>query len=267
MNFTIRDFKRFWRELLIIIVYAVPMLTLMVLGVLWLRENGYAVHFAVATLVTTIVALTIRAVWTRPTPSGDLLSPPGASEAERKARAALTALINESRAKDLSSTSAAQTLAVKTIRAVADAYHPGDQTSWLNFSIPELLLLTEDVSSRLRGALLPILRHAEISTILKGHALFTKASKLVTAVSQLRWLNPESAIVKAVQGHVIAKVVDGVTDSAKAKAAAIIVEQVGEVSIKLYSGAYRRTLAEMPSTASAEACRATIWMRLARQSG
>jgi len=248
MRVTINDLKRHWREILLVALYTVPTLALMVLGGLWLWETGYAIHFVGATLVAAVTTLAVRALWSPPPHGVTMPALPGASETERHARTALQALIDAAKPDDTATAAAAQALATRAVLVVADAYHPGDKAAWLNVTVPELLLMTEDVARRLRQDLnreLPVFRHVHVSTLLRGRALVDKISKMANVVRLARWLNPKTAVMHEVKAVLTEKLTDGLTGAAKSKVAALIVREVGEAAIKLYSGAYRKTDAEI----------------------
>lgn len=252
MTLSARGLKRYWRESLLAFLYVAPTLGLAALGGLWLWQEGYLPHFAGATLAAAAGIVALRSFWT-PAPHGiTLVTPPGASEAERTAKAALRTLMDGASAADVSSVAAAQALATRTVLAVADAHHPGDRTAWLNVTVPELLLMAEDVAHRLREMLnrdFPVLRHVDISLAMKGHTAVGRATGLWNVVRVLRFANPPNALMQEARAKLLNRALGDLTASAKAALAARLVREVGEAAIRLYAGAYRRTEAELLPTA------------------
>lgn len=251
----------YWREILLVALYILPCLVLMMLGFLWTWQQGQYWFLAVVSIFVAVATVATRSVW-RPRPHGVVITSvePGASQAEAAARRAVQQLIDTASANDISSITAAQDLATRTVQAVANAYHPGDSMAWLNVTIPELLLMTEDISGKLRTALnrdVPVLRHLDISLVFKGRSLYGHAVNAHNAYRLIRFVNPASALAQEAKALVLGKVVDGVTTAAKTRVAAILVREIGEAAIRLYSGGYHRTEAELlptsPSVAAAPA--------------
>lgn len=252
MRLPARVLRRHWREILLLALYILPFLALAALGSLWLWEKGYVWYFSAGSLALVACTVIIRSFW-RLQPHGITLvtAMPGAAVAERRARNALEGILDGVSAADASSMAAAQNLAMRAVEAVAGAYHPGDAVAWLNVTVPELLLMTEDMSRRVREALgrdLPILRYLDISLAVKGQALAGHATGLWNIARVLRFMNPSNALLQEAKSVIVNKALGSVTGATKARMAAIIVREVGEVAVKLYSGGYRRTEAELLAT-------------------
>lgn len=248
MKTWLKHIKRHWRELVLAASYVLPWVSLMVLGGIWIFEKGYAVQFAIFLLVATGAALAVQLI--KRNPANDITMPalPGMAEAERRSREALDTLIEGITVADASSTVAIRATAVRAIKAVAEAYHPDDTDSWLNVAIPEILLLTEETSRNLRQSLIthvPVLRHVQISTMLSSGAIIKGGSKLTGLFRIARWLNPSTAIMNELRAAATDQMTQHLTGAAKVTAVKLIIREIGETAIKLYSGGYRRTEAEI----------------------
>jgi hypothetical protein len=179
---------------------------------------------------------------------------PSAPQAERDARAAVAAILETVGADDLASLARAQDLALRTVRAVAAAYHPNDPTlAVYAVTVPELLLMTEDVSRRLTRALegFPVLRHLEIDIAIRGVRATRHAAKLWKWGKAFGKFTPQGVIAGKVKDVVTREVLGGLGGAAKARLAAVLVREIGAAAIRLYSGEYRRAYASGVAPAEA----------------
>jgi predicted GTPase len=177
---------------------------------------------------------------------------PSASAAEQRARAALRQRAEAFRADDLSDLENLPNLVQAAFHDVAQAYSPDDSAALWRFTLPELLLLLEDFAQRLRSTVLvdfPVLRHIELSWVVKLVGLAGPVGKLMSVYRLLRWVNPSAAVLAELRGSLSEQAINGFGDTAKAQIGVIVIEQAGETAIKLYSGGYRRRADEMLATA------------------
>lgn len=236
---------RHWREILVPLLIAVPILVAVACGLAWLHGAGYLPHFLGAAAMAVIAAVLIARAPARP--HGVAIAPaPDGPAAERAARAAVAAILADVGAADVGGIAPARELALRTVRAVAQAYHPGDPDGALYaFTVPELLLMSEDASRRLYRALddFPLLRHVRVDTALLGARRARQAAKVWGWAGALRKLTPQGIVLGKVKDVVSKEVLSGLGNAAKARLAAVLVRELGETAIKLYSGEYRRAFA------------------------
>lgn len=222
------------------------------LGMLWLIEQG-AVELWLMLMAGLIAVLALLRLRHRQRTPGVLI--PGASAAaaaaEVQARSALATLAGEVSAEDLATREAAEQLLRRIVTAVATAYAPDDEAAVLNFTLPEVLRMTEEVARRLRRILseqLPVLRHLRLSWAARSGGLIERglgpARGLVTAWRVARWVDPLGALIAEVRSLVIEQGVTLLGREARALLAATLVREVGTVAIELYSGAYRQAVSD-----------------------
>lgn len=236
----------------IVALIALPLLTAAGFGAVRLYEAGYLWHFAGACGAAAALALLLAKLPSRH--HGIVVAAaPGAPQAERDARAALAAIVETVNGDDLASLGRAQSLALRTVRAVAEAYRPGDADLALYaVTVPELLLMTEDVSRRLSRALdaFPVLRHVEVDVAIRGARGARQAAKLWGWAKAVGKFTPEGVVAGKVKGILTRELLNGLGGGAKARLAAVLTREIGEAAIRLYSGEYRRAFA--PGAAPAE---------------
>jgi len=197
--------------------------------------------------------MTVRAFW-QPRPHGVTMQPPdpSAASAEKKARDELQKIADQVSAVDLDSAENVKQLLVHAIDAVACAYYPNDGTAILNFTISEALLMSEDISQRLRDSIvkdIPTLGKLSIKYAIKGQEVIKPAKHIWNTWRVIRLYNPVTALIQEARSFILNKGLDMLFRAARTRIAAILVREVGEVAIGLYSGAYRRRAEELSTTA------------------
>ncbi|MBK5970537.1 MULTISPECIES: dynamin family protein [Thiorhodovibrio] len=249
--------RRLWPELLTLTLVSAAFSVLPLLGILWLSQQGWlAWWLGLCAVLMGLLAL-FRLLPRDPAagiPVG--MAQPGAAVAERQAREALAGLAAATVAEDLANREAVDRLLRRTVSAVARAYAPDDEAAVLNFTLPEVLLMLEEVARRLRHILseeLPILRHLRLSWAARGGDLLGRGLKpargLNNAWRVMRLADPLSAVMAEVRSLVIEQGVTLLGREARAVMAKVLVREIGEVAIELYSGTYRK-YAEPPPRSS-----------------
>ncbi len=205
---------------------------------------------------------------------------PNAAPGEQQARIALARIVETATAEDVQTPEAIRELLLRTMNAVAIAYTPegaqalqqaGEQTgelasrgkaeqlgtglskAALHFTLAEVLLMNEELAHALRETLIrnfPVMRHIKVDLMLDVYTTGTSTlPPLLGLARALRWVNPLSAILYEVRGLAVSKAVNVLGTAAKARIAAILAREVGEVFIRLYAGHYRRRADELLATA------------------
>ncbi|MEA3640274.1 MAG: GTPase [Lamprobacter sp.] len=130
---------------------------------------------------------------------------------------------------------------------------PGLSKAALRFTLAEVLLMNEELARSLRETLtrnFPLMRHLKVDLMLDVYQTSNSTlPPLLGLARALRWVNPLSAILYEVRGLAVSKAVDVLGTAAKARIAAILAREVGEVFIRLYAGHYRRRADELLATA------------------
>lgn len=133
-----------------------------------------------------------------------------------------------------------------TIDAVARHYHPEARHPVWRFTLPELFLVTERVSGRLRRVLLAevpgshlihvgdALRLWEFKPLLGRGASVVRGLNLVWRVTRL--VNPGSALLAEVREKLVGAALGDAGHWIQRRGARLWVEEVGRAAIELYSG-------------------------------
>ena len=207
---------RFWATVALI---GLPLLGAAGCGLVWLDDAGYLWHFLGGCGVAAVLVAILANLPARPH-GVTMPEVPSAPQAERDARAAVAAILETVGADDLASLARAQDLALRTVRAVAAAYHANDPTlAVYAVTVPELLLMTEDVSRRLTRALegFPVLRHLEIDVAIRGVRATRHAAKLWKWGKAFGKFTPQGVIAGKVKDVVTREVLGGLGGAAKAR--------------------------------------------------
>jgi uncharacterized protein len=263
-------FRRWWLPLVAALLLALPILALLVTGSLWLWQRGWFLWWLIVAAAGTGLAWGItrhlrRGPWapkavTEPEP----LSPPNPTWTPREVKAwqevrRLSAIADPAMLADRRLLLGA---AQETIEAVARHYHPEQREPLWEFTVPEMLLLTERVSARVRVLLLahvPMSHQVKAGQLVrvwgykplvaKGLAHGRRAYDLFRIV---RAINPLHALVAELRERFLSELSDTVQDYVLRKVARIWIEEVGRAAIDLYSGRLRVDAGAMAATAAGE---------------
>lgn len=239
------------RAVLLAAALFLPMFSLVPLGSLWLWQNGYVLQWVGGALLFTSLIYALEA-WALParmfkkddTPA-QFAPTPELSAREAAARAAVENLAENVDPATVQSRNELAQLAVVTIEAVANHMHPDDKTPIWNFTIPEVLLLTERVSARLRPIFVDVVPLGDTLTV--GQVIRLYEWRSVVGVAEkaydiwrlLRILNPVAAVTQEARERVTKQIVASVRDDFTKRIVRIYVMEVGLGAIDLYSGRLR----------------------------
>ena len=250
----------------------VPLLIAVVLGWVWLWENGYLVHWLVGTLAATLLAFAGRAwlgarLGAGQQAGGITGAQPGAmAPREADAWEAVEAIAAEVSGARLTDREAAWALATETVEAVAQKMHPGIERPIWRFTVPELLLLIEQVSARLR----PLIRDAvplgdrltveQMLAIYRWRGLATTAERAYDLWRIVRLVNPIAASTQELRERLSKAVMEDLREELAKRIARLYVREVGRAAIDLYSGRLKFSPAERDAHVTGEtvADRATM---------
>ena len=252
---------RWWREALLVLLFALPSLSLAAFGVAWLRERGALLPWLGGLLAVTLAAVALGRLWRTPRRRfAPRLADREAGAAEHAARARIAELAAAATGGDLENVDRAGALALKVVEAVAEAYHPGAARAAMRFTVPEGLLLAERLSARLRRTLIeevPALRDVRLSFAFGLHETIEPVQKLWQGYRALRFLmNPLGAAMAEARSLVIDHVGSPMMRAALDHAAAVLVAEIGEAAILLYSGRLAQDAGEIAAAADRDAARA-----------
>lgn len=247
--------RYWWRETLVTLAWLLPLMLPYGFGLWWLYANGYALHWLGGVLLLSgllglLAALGRRRRVKAISVAGADIDAPGA---ERRAREGLQALAEEVGAEDVANARAVEALLRRILQVVAEAWNPGRSYAELRFTVPEALALLERLSRRLRVAVredLPALEHVQLATALQLHGSLRPARKLWTLYRIGRFaVNPVGSLLLELRRGVMQAMTPVLLDTVKETAAALLVREVGECAILLYSGRLRRELESLETDA------------------
>ncbi|TVQ92633.1 MAG: hypothetical protein EA400_03440 [Chromatiaceae bacterium] len=249
--------RHYWRDLLIVtlilLLVAAPFLALFTVGLVFFWQQGWFLFWWVGTAAALGSAFALRALWHPRTHRAEPRpAEPSAPPAEHQARAALARLATEVKAEDMQDEFAAWRLFQRTVQVVAAAYAPDDHLAVWRFTLPEAALMAEDLTRRLRASLVqdfPVLRQVEIAALVGIYEFTQPAGKVWGLWRALRIADPLGALRDEAKGLIMRQVITRLDPVARAQAAAILVQEAGEVAIRLYAGRYRRRSQELLATA------------------
>ena len=152
--------QRYWPETLLVLALALPWLSLLVLGTLWLWEHGHVWIWATASAVLALLAWPLMRLARRHNAAqlrdtlADRAEPSRAWNAREQEAWADVLVIADGAAPfsfaEITDVNPLLGKAGQVIEAVARRLHPEAPTPWAQFTVPEVLLLTERASRELR---------------------------------------------------------------------------------------------------------------------
>jgi uncharacterized protein len=250
-----KSLRRYWPEMLLFLAIALPWLSLLALGVLWLWQGGHVWVWAIAAAVLGLLAgPLLRSVQRRANEEarlalGDLAEPPrGWNVVERDAWNEVLAIADGTAPFAFTEMEPLLASARDIVEVVARRFHPEARTAWAQFSLPELLLLTERLCRDLRRE---ALRHIPaVRTIRLSHLLWVQRQNVrYGGVAQSGWrlgfglwrvvraaLNPLQAAGQETSGLFMEKTARVLSYRLRAYATRLLVLEIGRASIDLYAG-------------------------------
>ncbi len=252
---------RYWREALLVLLVALPWLSLLGLGILWLWQGGHIWIWALAAAAIGLLSWPLwhsakrRSKEDARKALGDLAEPSrGWNAAEREAWSLVLGIADDTAALNFLEIDPLIAVAKQTIEAVARRFHPDTDDAWARFSLPEALLLAERLCRDVRREALrhiPGVRGAKLS-----HMLWLQSqSERYGPVARLGWrlghglwrvvrvaINPLQAVGQEISGMVLDQTAGVLSLRVRSYATRLLVLEIGRAAIDLYSG--RLTLSE-----------------------
>ena len=247
--------RRYWQEILLVLLVTLPWLSLLVLGIVWLWQGGHVAIWALTAAALGLLAWPLaRSVRWRANAEarhalGELAEPARSWNAvERDAWSEVLAIADATAPFSFLELDPLFARARETVEAVARRLHPHARSAWSQFSFPEVLLLTERLSRDVRRE---ALRHIPgIRAIKLNHVIWVQQqTDQYGPVAQKSWrvgfglwrlaraiLNPIQAVGQETSGLVVEKTASVLSYRLRAYATRLLVLEVGRAAIDLYSG-------------------------------
>lgn len=247
------------RGAMLAVAFLLPLLSLVVLGSLWLWQGGYLLHWALAACVVTAVIYIVQLAGLRRFEESAAPPPPAPEEVADaswtpREQAAWADVIEITRAlvpAELDSPQAVLALGQRTVETVARRLHPGEKDPLLRFTVPEALALVERVSGELR----PFIRDSiplgdqitvgQFIRLYEWRTLIDYAERAYDLWRIVRLLNPVSAATHEIRDQFSRRMYEIGREHIIRKLAERYVEEVGRAAIDLYGGRLRLTEEEL----------------------
>ena len=256
----------FWREVLIVALLLLPLLSLLPLGFLWLWQTHGTLIWAGSLLSCILIAWFL--VWLRRHDAP--AAPPATTEEgdpvwgprELAVWETVNQMARDTPAINFSSQEEALDLCYRTLETVAGALHPDTKYALSRFTVPEGLLALEQVSRALRADLLkrvPFIQKIRVSD----------AQWLIDQRRHWPWVEKAWAVARvfrlaagplaAIQGEARSAIWDhlkehGVKNIASAATRTLILE-TGRAAINLYGGRFYMSPAQIQQLINDETAR------------
>jgi hypothetical protein len=248
-------FRRYWQEILLVLLVTLPWLSLLLLGIVWLWQGRHVAAWAITSAALGLLAWPLsKSVRRRANAQarhalGDLAEPErGWNAVERDAWSEVLAIADATDPFSFLELDPLVDRARETVEAVARRFHPHARSAWSQFRFPELLLLTERLSRDVRREALrhiPGIRTIKLSQVIwvqqqtdqygpaahKGWQLGFGVWRLARAL-----LNPIQAAGQETSGVIVEKTASVLSYRLRAYATRLLVLEVGRAAIDLYSG-------------------------------
>ncbi len=158
---------------------------------------------------------------------------------------------------------ALQQHALTLITKTAEQYHHNNKRKELAFTLPELLIMTEEISRRYRIILeahVPFVENFSLSLLRQG---YESKEKIKSGLKSATWIwniyrivrmtSPVVAILSEIRGQFISKILTHVSSEIQFKLKQALLQEVVSVSIDLYSGRFKVDDTDMSSSLSSQA--------------
>lgn len=238
-----------------------PTVALIPLGSLWLWQHGYLIHWAIATLICTALAFVFeRQTLGRPPSKRDrdaMIAETAtnvaidaredmADPARVQARAAVEVFANDANSRTISTWNDVLNAGLETVEIVAKVYHPGSKDPMLHFTVPEALILVEQVSARLRPVFegtIPLgnrLTVAQFAQVYRWRSIYDVAGRAWSVWRVARFLNPATAATYEIRDRLSKSLFQWLKGTVSGRLIRAYIHEVGDAAIDLYSGELRK---------------------------
>ncbi len=238
-----------WPEVLLVTTLTLPWVALLALGSLWLWQHGHVWVWASAAAALSLLAWPLARLARRRsnaqtrTELDDRAEPSREwNVREREAWPDVLAIADNTTPFSFTEIDPLLEAARKVIEAVAHRLHPETHTPWAQFTVPELLLVTERVSRELRRDALrfPFIREWKFGSVLWFKHMVDRYEPVWTVGYSLwrvaRFWNPAAAVGREISRALDDRFASILVDRLRARATQAFVLEVGHAAIDLYSG-------------------------------
>jgi predicted GTPase len=240
---------------LLAVALVLPVLILGIFGLIALIDYGYMLYFvallAFCTLLVTALSWTLRrsSSGKLPLPEEGLVTASADwGDFDHQVWDRLNQEITQQLAEN-AQWGHLQTHALALIKTVAENYHDKGDRKELAFSIPELLIMVEEISRRYRLLLkthVPFIENTRLSLLVQG---YDNKEKLMSGYRAAKWAwnsyrivrlaSPLTAVLAEFRSQVVGKMMTRVSAEFQLKLKQALLQEAVSVAIDLYSGRFR----------------------------
>ena len=233
-----------------------PLLSLALLGSVWLWQHGYVLYWALAacsmTLVTYAIERWVFRVDLPETAPVEHLRPGETADAgwsvrEAAAWNAIVALSNQVRPLEITSRDEVFDLGVRAVETVARSMYPGEEHALWKFTLPEALAIVERVSHQLGAFVSDSIPLGDRMTVGQFLRVYRWRSAINVAEHAydlwriIRLMNPAAAATQEIREQLTRRAYDWGREELAKRLVQAYVREVGRAAIDLYSGRMRLT--------------------------
>ncbi len=280
--------RRYWLELTLATLLALPWLSLFGLGFLWLWQNGRVLEWALVAAALGILGVPLRILVRRRAErrvaemrAADSFPEEGWNTEENEAWAKVLAFATRTEPLEFDDRARAEALAWEVVELVARHFHPTQADPMARVTLPEALLLTEQVAGRLRRWVVqwPGASRIRISDALWLQRMVDRygaGARTVYTIGETiyrlgRLINPLQAAAQEAARYAAGTTGSFLSENMRRKATTQLIQETGRAAIDLYSGRLRLSSTELAALARADAAaaepEAPLRLLLAGQAG
>jgi predicted GTPase len=252
------------RLALLALALVLPTVSLVLLGSLWLWQNGYVLYWALGTCIAVTGAYLLERRLMVPLPAAaveELREGPEPGDQawttrQEEAWADVQALAAKAPADRMTSRDGVLNLGLETVELVAKRLHPERDDPLLQFTVPEALALIERTSDGLRHFILttfPLgdrVTVAHLMWLYRWRSAVNLADKGYQLWRVVRMLNPLAAATTEVRERFTRQMYEVGREHLARRVARAYVREVGRAAIDLYGGNLRVTSEQLTSHVS-----------------
>jgi predicted GTPase len=247
--------RRYWAEILLFLAIAIPWLSLLALGTVWLWQGGYVWVWATAAAVLGLLVWPLSRFIRHRTNQevqlalGEAAKPSGGwSVVEQEAWTEVLSIADATAPFAFTELEPLAACARNIVEVVARRFHPEAHTAWAQFNLPEVLLLTERLCRDIRRETLrhvPGVRAIRLSHLLWAH----QQNERYGPVARTSWrigfglwrivrgmLNPLQAVGQETSSIFMENAAKVLSYRLRAYATRLLVLEIGRAAIDLYAG-------------------------------
>jgi uncharacterized protein len=242
----------YFRVAMVAMAFVLPLLSLVVMGSIWLWQHGYVLYWALAACSMTLITYAIERWLFRVD-----LADAGWSARETAAWSEIVTLSKQVRPLEITSSNDIFDLGLRTIETVARSMHPGEEHALWKFTLPEAFALIERVSTQLSAFVSDSIPLGDRMTVGQFLRLYRWRSAINVAEQAydlwriIRLINPAAAATQEIREQLTRRAYDWGREELAKRLVQAYVREVGRAAIDLYSGRMRLPISSAPLPAAA----------------